>query len=715
MTDSPPTGSELVYLQTDSLSLTIKGPASHPSFQGVEVQEGESSLTIYCEKDFQLTVRGIECPGVKVFNRTWAGEYAVAPLFFEQQRYELVLEGEDGHELTFWHDNLNVRNKITRTGRRHEILSGILNFGNEIGYSDLVVLKDGRNYLKLRIEVYPSKISYREDYKAIVEDVTREVYSLSFDFLKKTYLNFEQGDHRHTSPVEFFSVLRGIFNDYLRAADVVLTQPHHVLQTVREILPAHKIRRTDGRTLRYLENHPDQVQIENGQIRVAKALAVRKQVTFNTPENRMVRYILQSTLKRLRNFQFGYSHLQREEDVQVVRQLDEMIAQLERRSNTGFLRETPAAEAPQGMSLVFSMAAGYRELYRYYLMLLRGLSITGDIFQISMKDLAVLYEYWCFLKLNSLMRDKYQLVSQDVIRVQMNGIYVALVKGKGSRVRYRDPVTGDQITLSYNPKAIDVPTVSQRPDNVLTLEKKGANTNYQYVFDAKYRINPALPGTDYYNSISHTPGPEVDDINTMHRYRDAIVRRNGDTPYERSMFGAYVLFPYSNEEEYRNHRFYKSVEDVNIGGLPFLPSALGMVSDMLSQLIADSPESAFERATLPAGIEEKLAKVDWNVRDVLIGSVRSKEDLEVFLEQRFYSLPGRILGKVEKPIHWVALYQPRSGHFGSEAGIRWYGEVVRWHTSDKSSFLEKEKQMRTGIGLRSSSGSNCLVQLPLAK
>ena len=33
---------------------------------------------------------------------------------------------------------------------------------------------------------------------------------------------------------------------------------------------------------------------------------------------------------------------------------------------------------------------------------------------------------------------------------------------------------------------------------------------------------------------------------------------------------------------------------------------------MLDQLIADSPDSAFERATLPVGIEERLARVDWS-------------------------------------------------------------------------------------------------------
>ena len=44
-------------------------------------------------------------------------------------------------------------------------------------------------------------------------------------------------------------------------------------------------------------------------------------------------------------------------------------------------------------------------------------------------------------------------------------------------------------------------------------------------------------------------------------------------PYDRTMFGAYVLFPYSDEEKYKDHDFYKSIGTVNIGCLPFLPSA----------------------------------------------------------------------------------------------------------------------------------------------
>ena len=50
------TGSdELLYVKTEKVSVTIKGKASHPNFQGIEYKEGDSSLKIYCVENFQLT------------------------------------------------------------------------------------------------------------------------------------------------------------------------------------------------------------------------------------------------------------------------------------------------------------------------------------------------------------------------------------------------------------------------------------------------------------------------------------------------------------------------------------------------------------------------------------------------------------------------------------------------------------------------------------
>ncbi len=142
------------------------------------------------------------------------------------------------------------------------------------------------------------------------------------------------------------------------------------------------------------------------------------------------------------------------------------------------------------------------------------------------------------------------------------------------------------------------------------------------------------------------------------------------------MFGAYVLFPYHNRVEYRNHRFFKSIEQVNIGGLPFLPSETQMVSEMLDELISDSPASAFERATLPLGIEERLARVDWSRRDVLVGTFRNRAQFDICKDMKFYYIPAKRVPDTKLPIYYVAMFQtPRV--FTNEAGIYYYGEVLR--------------------------------------
>ena len=274
------------------------------------------------------------------------------------------------------------------------------------------------------------------------------------------------------------------------------------------------------------------------------------------------------------------------------------------------------------------------------------------------------------------MKRNYRLASSDVIKVDHTGVTISLVKGKKSEVKFVNPRTGEQITLSYNPGEQNTQTVNQRPDNVLTLEKKGSDVPYKYVFDAKYRIenNPSDP---FYPDTK--PGPKVSDINTMHRYRDSIVYES-DTPsrfmFEKTMFGAYVLFPYDDPDgEYKNHRFYKSIETVNIGGLPFLPGTTELLENFLAELVADSSESAFERASLPRGIEERLAKVDWSVRDVLVGSLGSVAQFEDNIKRRYYYVPAKYVKDGNLPIHYVALYQSRN-RFKEYAGIRYYGEVT---------------------------------------
>ncbi len=669
---------ELLFWQSESLTITLKGPSSHPDFPGVQYDKKSATIRVKSPVDFSISLPG-DAGTVESFcaENNYLGTFEVHPLFFEQQTYELFVEPAEGHTVSFWHENYSIRNQVSPVGREQRMLSGVLNFGNDIGYSDLYFTLDGYQEIVITLEVFPTKISYKEDYQAIVADITAEVYNLVFDFLKKTYSSFDVSKSAQSSPVEFFAIIRKIYDKFIGAADMVLRSPHHQLQKEMEILSQHKIKQYDGNTIKWLQKHPDEIRRQGDTFQVSRAMTSRKYVTYDTRENRLTKYMLENTVRRLEHFRDLYKRMKESSgpDEDALQTMNTMIAGIQHRCHTGFMSDVHATPAKSGMSLVFGMAPGYRELYRCYLLLQHGLAITGSMFNLSVKDLAVLYEYWCFIKLNSLLKQKYQLVTQDLIRVNGTGLAVNLVKGQASQVRYTDERTGEQILLSYNPDKQRLPTVNQRPDNVLSLKKRGGSTEYEYIFDAKYKIDPSFPGTYYNQFVCNLPGPKEEDINTMHRYRDAIVSEE-NARFERGMVGAYVLFPYANEKEYKQHRFYKSIDKVNIGGLPFLPTATTMVKDMLDDLIDDSTESAFERMSLPRGIEEKLQKVDWQKKDVMIAPLRNKQQFEACLKNNFYYLPITHLKDELLPIHTVALYQSRF-QFGAEAQIAYYGEVKR--------------------------------------
>lgn len=669
--DLRPTGSDrLLEVKTDCVTFMIKGKRRAYGGAG----EKENSI---------LVVKGVNVKDILVNGQSTIvdkqdgatiRQIQISPMFFEQTYYEIIVQSICGNEVSFWHENSLIREKVSAITDDGKLLTGIVNFQNSIGFSEFIIGIEDKGELIVQIEVYPTKVSYKEDYQHMLQDITEEVYAVAIDFIKQTYQNFIIEDNGNTVPAVFFQVLSHFFAKFVQAANKIIAAPHHRLETEYSVLPIHKVKRVDHRAKTWLEKHSEYVQVNNGNVLAKKALTFNKSITYNTLENQFVKYVLMDILVRLKDFKRRYQKNYAKKEAYIFERIASMSETINRLVNGSFLKNVDRYQAKQSMSLVFGMALGYRELYKYYLILQKGLTLRGDVFRISIKDTAKLYEYWCFIKLVSIMKKQYELVSPDVIKVDNTGITVTLVKGKKSEVQFINLQTGERIVLSYNPMEQQTQTVNQKPDNVLSLEKNGSDIPYKYVFDAKYRIETNLPN-DFYPDKN--PGPKIEDINAMHRYRDSIVYDDSTMPdkfrFEKTMFGAYVLFPYDNELEYREHRFYKSIEKVNIGGLPFLPGHTKLVESFLSELINDSDYSAFERALLPRGIEKKLEKVDWEVRDVLVGSLGSDEQLRKNLDGNFYYVPAKYISKEQLPIRYVAIYQSK---VKSNPGIRYYGEVV---------------------------------------
>lgn len=86
----------------------------------------------------------------------------------------------------------------------------------------------------------------------------------------------------------------------------------------------------------------------------------------------------------------------------------------------------------------------------------------------------------------------------------------------------------------------------------------------------------------------------------MHRYRDSIVSElDNNVQFKYKTFGAYVMFPYSNEKQFMSHKFYKSIDKVNIVAFPMLPGSTSLITEHLRKIINSTKlEAKSERVVL---------------------------------------------------------------------------------------------------------------------
>ena len=317
-------------------------------------------------------------------------------------------------------------------------------------------------------------------------------------------------------------------------------------------------------------------------------------------------------------------------------------------------------------------------------MLQKGLTIKSDIFNISMKDLSLLYEYWCFIKINALLKKKYKLVSSDIFKIKDKGINVYLEKGRESRLTYINPATNEEFSVFYNGRR-NSETVGQKPDNILSLSKEGSSKEYEFIFDAKYKLDDS----EKYIKRNHSIGPKEEDINTMHRYRDAIISSDAER-YKHTIFGAFVLFPYNDEEDFKKNTFYKSIDKVNIGAFPFLPSTTSLMEEFLDELILESSYSGYERHIGQAGEEDYLKDEYFKEREVLVGTLRDRNQFNISLNHKFYHIPKNQINLSKHNIRYIALAQSKKV-FQEEAGILWYGKVKSIEPVKRSDITEIPK------------------------
>jgi uncharacterized protein len=675
---------ELLYIETDDFSLYIKGMPYNARFESLSQYRKHSAL----EKEAMTftysgeRVRSVELYDVETDSLEVVQGQPFSPIFFENGVYQIVISPKTDKSLSFYHEHPGLRNAVEPVGRGSQpILMGNLQFMNEVGYTSFSIKHHEKTLLEVKLEIFPTKLSYKDDYRKLLEEVNDEVYNLAFHFIKKTFLGASNHLSENPSLTEFYRLIEFYFQSFIKSIQRIEEQPHHQLLTEHQMVRGERIKRLDSKGRKHLRSNPQLfMEADNGLVLhdkpvfPVKGLNAQKTITYDTLENGFVKWMMERLTHKLADLAAKISiqsgRYERKVDEELLLKVKGMQGTLKAYLNKPFWKGISSVDRTV-TSMVIQRKIGYRDAYKIYLVVTRGLMIEGELFKMSMKDVATLYEYWTYLKMGQILRTKYVREYQDVVAIRHGALFVDLDQTSNAKQVFKHPQTGERIVLSFQKREGKVPTVTQKPDIMLEVEKKYSHNLYHYVFDAKYRIDFGF-GSDQAEKV----GPLEEDINTMHRYRDALVKKHHERDsYERYSFGAYVLFPWNEEHAYLEHPFYKSIDEVNIGGLPFLPNSTVLVETLVERLVESNPEDLQEEGVLPTGAWKHWeSSLD---EKVLIVSVNDKRVYHEYKRQGYIELNSTGLKKGWQGTEFIALYVTFevSNETGVANGIQFFGRV----------------------------------------
>ena len=574
------------------------------------------------------------------------GEQARA-VFFDNAEYPIWVQFDTNVSKAQFGSMLQDDND--RFSFRGKTLAGFINYGNEIGRSEIQIAytigKEQRTF-KLGYEVLSTKLNYHEHWKKIVEDIEAEYRMLALDYMKRTFHGFTPDTKGDTPELIWWSIFAVDQKKFVEACKTIIERPRHRLRGYEVYLRADKLKRVPANIENELAEHRKEQ---------AHLYRVEEHVQSNdTQENRFLKYALNQiaakyiTLKkRIEAIENTTESLRQE-----MNEVEKTLTHLQRNP---FFRTVGRFKGLTQESLVLQRATGYSQVYKTWQILRRAYSLNDGMYRLQTKDIATLYEIWCFIEVSHIVREqlKGDVVVDHRNRMEMNGVFTwELGKGEHSRILFRKDGV-ELAELVYNPKHTDKEndsvgvanvesrTVPQKPDIVLQLTKDDIEKGMKmtYLFDAKYRISDRTDaGVDT---------PPDDAINQMHRYRDAIYykdNKNGDSGLKKEVIGGYILFPGNGDPmEVAKAKFQKSLDEVNIGAFPLRPNDVEnrkLLEDFIAELI--DMKSA---ATIAKVIPQKGSFMEVGDR-VLVGLVKEsyrKDYLKKFEEGKadlYYTGPS---------------------------------------------------------------------------
>lgn len=430
------------------------------------------------------------------------------------------------------------------------LYGGILNFKSFVGQSFFDIQLDNIVSAKCPFEVRSKKIDYEEHYPAMIADISEALSGLIYREKSPLFRLIDFKDRVKRSFYEDFMFLEFIFRpeNLFTAYGHIRRDPHHILKKYMEVIPAASAAHlgpadvinmitTPGNLTKY-EKIPNNWPSELKGFVPKEVTHQASDDTFDNPENRFVKYFL-NLLSDLIEEMLNFVKKEKIEGYPVdkLKYYKEIIFEFQM---DRWLKDIGDLDFFPSNSMILQKKEGYRDILNYFIIFELSFSPKwhnmDNLIKGYQKKLSELYEYWCYLKLYTILK------TLEETKPDYNEIFDFkrkewLVNIKyGEKFRQKFYLEFNEIeylveliynrTFDKNSKPNYCYSLPLRPDYTLRIQIN--SKSYLIHFDAKYKCDIK---TSFIN----------DDIYKMHTYKDAI---------ENTM-GAYVLYPGRIKKIYR--------------------------------------------------------------------------------------------------------------------------------------------------------------------
>ncbi|WP_441962364.1 DUF2357 domain-containing protein [Mycolicibacterium houstonense] len=592
------------------------------------------------------------------------------------------------------------------------------------------------------VDVLALKLDHETEYRQMLTDISTVAAEAVLQGFAPSTLDLAPSD----LPAELLYLRFAIIAAYLQdpafeaAIARVTSQPHRTWISEQEIRPIGSPFPAGAAFRRAVCAPGPRVPWPGGSAALASLPAVltrdRAEASVDNSANQFVKFALERwrvvTLDVLdvlapaaQNVESGPLRRGMQIAADVGAQLDEHLAH-------PIFREVSSLRRMPMSDQVLLKRAGYREVFRTFAMTESGPTVRidredlDDVFAASQRNIATLYEFWCFLAaVDSLGRVCGEDRTARAFIVARDGMSLTMRSGLASKLSWsvtrggrrlrvevffnRTFSGGDDRRGSWSQAMRPDCSVRIRPEDSTPSSVSTHDLEVWLHFDAKYRVDnllaqlaPAPESDELLEESTTSGGAKRDDLLKMHAYRDAIARTAG----------AYVLYPGSEIKDIRRHPGFKEVLP-GLGAFPLRPSSQGLPSssqaldqffndvfDHVASQVTRDERQRFWAATVHRPGEPVLASsltTDFLDEppadtDVLLGFVRSPDQRQWIERVRQYNIrAGERVGAVEiggreLGAKLLLLYE----RFGRLLRVMGVAQVLRWRPATAGDLIRAD-------------------------